>query len=84
MEPKFPQINVQMVGQDGNAFAILGRVQSAMRKAGIDQAERDAFREEATAGDYDHLLATVMAWVNVDGEEDQDGWEDELYGDDDE
>jgi len=75
MEPKFPQINVQMVGQDGNAFSILGRVQSAMRKGGIDQAERDAFREEATAGDYNHLLATVMKWVSVDAE---DEWDEDL------
>jgi hypothetical protein len=33
--PLYPQIKVQLVGRDGNAFAILGRVTSAMRAAGL-------------------------------------------------
>ena len=32
----------------------------------IPKAERDAFMAEATAGDYDHLLQTAMAWVVVE------------------
>jgi hypothetical protein len=64
-EPKYPHIHVQLTGQDGNAFAILGAVGKAMRRAGISKEERDAFIEEATAGDYDHLLATAMRWVDL-------------------
>ena len=62
---KYPHIEVELVGHDGNAFAILGRITAAMRRAGVSKDERDAFIAEATAGDYDHLLQTAMKWVDV-------------------
>lgn len=58
-------IEVELVGQDGNAFAILGRVQRAMRRAGVEKEVIDQYAEEATSGDYDHLLATTMRYVEV-------------------
>ena len=69
---KFPNVKVRLVGEDGNAFAILGRVTRAMRRAYVPKKERDAFMAEATSGDYDHLLGTVMKWVSVDLD-DEDG-----------
>ena len=66
MNCKYPNVSVKLVGEDGNTFAILGRVTRAMRQAGLDKAERDAFMTEATSGDYDHLLATVMRWVECE------------------
>jgi len=65
LPPRHPEVRVQLTGRDGNAFAILGAVQGALKKAGVDKAERDAFFAEATAGDYDHLLRTAMRWVEV-------------------
>lgn len=64
-EPKYPDIKVQLVGEDGNAFNILGLVTRTLRAAGVPKEERDLFVQEATAGDYDHLLATCMRWVVV-------------------
>lgn len=61
--PKHPDVVVELVGHDGNAFAIIGRVQRALRAAGIEPAP---FMEEAMAGDYDHLLRTCMEWVTVE------------------
>jgi hypothetical protein len=58
-------IEVQLTGQDGNAFMILGLVAKAMRRAGLTQEQIDEFHNEATAGDYDHLLATAMKYVEV-------------------
>jgi hypothetical protein len=49
-----------MVGEEGNAFAVLGRVRRALRRAGVDDAEIARFSAEAMADDYDHLLATVI------------------------
>jgi len=63
MEPKYPEVEVQMTGEDGNCFAILGRVTKALRNAGIDGKERSQFFFEATAGDYDNLLAVCQQWV---------------------
>jgi len=65
MEVKYPDITVALVGGDGNAFMILGKIMGAMRKAKVPQKEMDIFKEEATSGDYDNLLATCMKWVNV-------------------
>ena len=64
--PKYPEVKVQLTGEDGNAFAILGKVILAMRRAGIKKGEIQAYREEATSGDYDHLLQVTMHWVEVE------------------
>jgi len=61
---KYPEIEVNLIGRDGNAFAILGEVSKALRKAGHNN-EIDAFMKEATSGDYNHLLRTSMKWVTV-------------------
>ena len=55
---------VRLTGEDGNAFAILGKVKKALRKAGMKE-EASCFMEEATAGDYNHLLRTAMKYVEV-------------------
>ena len=64
-EPKYPEIEVQLIGEDGNAFAILAKVKRAMRLGGVCKCQIEDFREEATSGDYDHLLRTCMKWVTV-------------------
>lgn len=63
--PKYPDIHVQLTGNDGNAFAILANVDTALERAGIDADERDEFQVEAQSGDYNNLLRTAMAWVAV-------------------
>ena len=68
-EPRFPNINVTLAGEDDNAFAILGRVCRALRRGGVTSEEVDEFTSEATSGDYDHLLAVVQRWVETDGED---------------
>jgi hypothetical protein len=56
---------VRLVGEHGNAFAILGKVKKALTRAGHkDLAEQ--FLKEATSGDYDHLLRTAMEYVEVE------------------
>ena len=64
---KYP--NITAVPNDGNAFAILGAVGKALKRAGVDKAEVDAFYAEATAGDYEHLKATARKWVNAELED---------------
>lgn len=62
-EPKYPQIEVQLSGEDGNAFFIMWKVGEAMRKAKVPQADITAFNDEAMSGNYDHLLQTCMRLV---------------------
>jgi len=71
---KYPDVSVRLVGEDGNAFALLGRVSKALKRGGHGDVV-DEFMDEATAGDYNDLLNTVMRWVDVDppeGEDDED------------
>jgi hypothetical protein len=72
-EPRYPNVAVPLVGEDGNAFAILGRVTKALRQAGVDPADVAAFQQEAMSGDYHTVLRTVMEWVDVDGEDGESG-----------
>jgi len=62
---KYPEVEVKLVGTDGNAFALISVVRKALRKAEVSQEEIDEFVAEATSGDYNHLLRTCMTWVNV-------------------
>lgn len=75
MTPKYPHISVPLVGEDGNAFSILGRVKRIMRRNDIED-KWDEFHTEATASNYDHLLYTVMMWFAVDADL-SDDYEDE-------
>ena len=59
---------VKMVGEDGNAFAILARCRKAARKAGWSKEAVENFTTHATSGDYDHLLVTVMEYFDVDSD----------------
>ena len=65
MIPKYPDIIVTLTGQDGNAFAILGRCRAAARDAGLSDDEIVAFMDEAMAGDYDPILHTTMRWFEI-------------------
>lgn len=63
---KYPNIHVQLTGQDGNAYFILGRVQHAMKADDLPAEEIEAFMTEAKSGDYDNLLQTCMKWFDCD------------------
>ena len=63
---KHPEVNVQLSEEDGNAFMILERVKSAMKKSGVNEDECKEFMDDATSEDYDHLLQTCAKWVTVD------------------
>lgn len=62
---KYPEIEVQLTGTDGNAFALLGKVSQALRKGKVSKESRDEFMKEAMSGNYNHLLATCAEWCNV-------------------
>lgn len=65
MAVKYPNIEVELVGGDGNAMVIISKVTKALKRAKVDKTEIDAFVAEATSGDYNNVLATAMAWVEV-------------------
>lgn len=62
--PIYPDAHVQLTGEDGNAFFIMGRVMGALRTAGAPEDALSAFVAEAGSGDFDHLLRTCVKWVD--------------------
>ena len=58
-------IDVELIGEDGNAFNILGITAREMRRAGATEKEVADYHAEATAGDYDNLLYVTGRWVNI-------------------
>lgn len=69
LEPKvrYPELVFELPDAnmpEGNAYAILANVKRLMRRAGVEQGELEAFRVEATSGDYNHLRRVVRRWVS--------------------
>lgn len=62
---KFPHVKVELVGQDGNAFSIIGRVCRAIRKAKVSEDDITEYQQQAMAGDYNHLLRVTMETVDA-------------------
>jgi len=54
---------LELLGQDGNAFSILGKAQRVARQNNMDW---DKIKQEAMGGDYDHLLQTMMKYFEVE------------------
>ena len=52
-----------IIGKDGNAFAILGLARQVARENHMDWAE---IQKEAMSGDYNHLLATMCKYFDVE------------------
>jgi hypothetical protein len=58
-----PKPVVTLVGGDANAFSILGRVQTALKRAGWTDDQVDQFLGEATSGDYHRLVGTCLKYT---------------------
>jgi hypothetical protein len=65
MQPKYPNVTVQLSNEDGNAFAILGRVTRAMKQGNCTKQQCEEFMSQAMSGDYDNVLKVCMEYVNV-------------------
>lgn len=61
---KYPDVHVQLTGNDGNAFGVIGAVEKAIRReVGRDEAKE--FTDTAyKCGSYDELLQLCMKTVD--------------------
>jgi len=60
-----PKPVCRLVGTDGNVFAIIGRVQRALRAAGQPERANEFVRKAFQAKSHDEVLALCMDWVEV-------------------
>lgn len=67
-------IKVRIIGVDGNVFCLLGICRRALGRAGKIELW-DEFYKEATSGDYNHALATIVDYFEVGSvnDEQEDG-----------
>ena len=64
--PRYEDVEVQLTGSDGNVFAIVGMVTTALQRAGATEADIEEFVASCfNAGNYDQVLQIVMDWVEV-------------------
>ena len=49
-----------MVGEDGNAFSLMGRWEQLALRAGWTKDETTDVLDDAMSNDYDHLLSVLM------------------------
>lgn len=55
------RVSMNLVGLDGNAFALMGEFQKNARRQGWEREEIDKVLDECISGDYNHLLRVLMA-----------------------
>ena len=55
----------RLVGEDGNVFAIIGRVRRTLRIAGQSDQAREFADRAFSAGSYDEVLQLCMEYVEV-------------------
>lgn len=64
------KVSLNLVGQDGNAFFLMGVFSRQARREGWTKEEIDSVIKECTSGDYDHLLATLIDHCESTDEDD--------------
>ena len=62
---KHPDISVQLTGQDGNVFNLMGAVIRALRSNGFGNEVEDFISEVTSSKSYHEALAVMMQWVDV-------------------
>lgn len=62
-QPATDDASEVLLGIDGNAGSVMGATTRALKAAGNPTSVLDAYRREAMSGDYDHLLAASMTYL---------------------
>lgn len=57
---------VQLIGEDGNVFAIIGRVSKALKRAGQREKAKEFTDKAMKSGSYDEVLRLCMDYVEVE------------------
>lgn len=79
-EPYKPTVDIELRGENGNAFVIIEQVVEALQSDGRDNLAKDYMRR-ATSGDYEHLLEIISDYCTVEqwDDDDDDEWEDDNW-----
>ena len=59
------KVKCQLTGEDGNVFAVMGRVQRALTRAGVSKEAIAQYVKDATSGNYDNALAESIRHLDL-------------------
>ncbi|HOW73291.1 MAG TPA: hypothetical protein PKY77_22050 [Phycisphaerae bacterium] len=62
------KVKCKLVGEDGNAFAIIGRVSKALKRAGMKDQAKEYVEKAMASPSYDALLALTLEYVEDEAE----------------
>lgn len=74
------KVKLDLIGLDGNAFALMGAFQKQARREGWTADEIKTVIDKCTSGDYDNLIATL--WEHCEAEDHDYDWYDNEVEDD--
>ena len=63
---KHEDVTVKLIGEDGNAFNLIGLVNRALRKGPGEDAAKEFTTSAMSCGSYDELLSLIQETVNVE------------------
>lgn len=78
------KVKLDLIGLDGNAFALMGAFQKQARREGWTKDEISSVLDKCTSGDYDNLLSTLMYYCESEDDFDYDWYDNEVEDDFDE
>ena len=58
-------VEVQISGQNGNIFVIMGRVHTAMKRAGFAKESKELVKEVTSSHSYSEALEAIGDYVEV-------------------
>ncbi len=66
--PKYLYLTVDLAhGIEGETSRLIGKVQLALKRIGVDQEERNTFVHEAFQDAFDSVVETAGKWVSIKG-----------------
>ena len=64
--PKYPDVCVKLIGEDGNVFAIIAAVNKVLRREVSREAAAEFMHEAMKQSSYDALLNFVQETVEIE------------------
>lgn len=63
--PTYPHVHVKLTGTDGNVYGVIGKVQLALKRAGLKDEAKQFAHDAMNCGSYDEVLRMCMETVDV-------------------
>lgn len=57
---------IELVGQDGNVFAVMGRASRALKQAGMADEAKEMFDRVTSCGNYYEALNIISEYVDTE------------------